>query len=321
MIGIVYHSFLIGNWKEVVTGQLKRLKDSGLYDKSDIIWFTVNLNGNDESVFDEIVKEYSKASIEYNVDNHAEYPGIRKVKELGDSHDDIKILYFHSKGVSNDYVVSHTKVRSETKYRNVNSWKECLEYFVIDKWEDCIEKLNEYDNVGVTCNSNWFWGNFWWSQSSHIKKCSEVGIWGRWDYEAWLNRGIHSPKNYEYYKFTYNPYLTYFEPDWYKNPSKLKGGKITLHKALYGTAEFQIDEGYASTELGITTDVTEVIDKKLEEQEYKRLFFRIDNDTMGGDPIYGFKKVLTIDFSLDIEPNKIYTVGIGEDQQLDLNFN
>ena len=37
MISIVYHCYLVGNWKEIVNEQLNRLKSSGLYDFADII--------------------------------------------------------------------------------------------------------------------------------------------------------------------------------------------------------------------------------------------------------------------------------------------
>ena len=183
MIGVVHHTFLTGNWKEILKSQIERLISSGLYDKADIIWFTCNLNENDENVFTDFLKDYNKIQTECHVNNGFEYPGIHKVKELGDTNEDMKILYFHAKGVSNTYTDYSTKQVNQEKIKNIQSWRECLEYFVIDKWEDCIDKLNEYDNVGVTCNSGWYWGNFCWSQSKHIKNCGLVDYGGSWSYE------------------------------------------------------------------------------------------------------------------------------------------
>jgi hypothetical protein len=322
MIGIVYHNFLTGNWKTIVTEQLKRLKDSGLYDSCDIMWATVNLNQHKEDEYKEHVKEYDKIQFDFQVNNGAEYPGIKKVKELGNTYDDIKIFYFHTKGVSNDWTEWENKERNEEKVRNVSAWRECLEYFLIDRWKESLEKLDEYDNVGVTCNGGWYWGNFWWSQSKHIKKCREVDYWSRWAYEAWLNDYVSGQKNFEWYKFTYNPYLGEIVTDWYKNPEKFKNSKIILHKALYGTSRFAIDEGYGNIPLGQLVDVTDKVNELLSRNNYEKFDLYLNHISLGiEDPVPGFRKVAYIDFSLDIDPNRIYNIGVHEGGSIELNFN
>ena len=321
MIAVVYHIFLTGNWKEVVSRQLERLKRSGLYDESDIIWFTVNLNGAEEKDFAEVTKDYAKANIEYHINNCYEYAGIKKVKELADSNDNLKILYFHAKGVSNTYTNYSTKQINEEKIKNIRAWTECLEYFVIDKWKDCVEKLNEYDNVGTTCISGWYWGNFWWSQSKHIKKCRQVDCWGRWEYEAWLNSYIEDPiSNFELFRFTYNPYVTYVHENWYKE-YKLENipAKINLLRAYYGTPQFEIDEGYSDTALNITKDVTEIVRKKLKEQNDEKFYFHVSDDTMDGSPCPSNKKFLFVEFYLNNDKN-IYKLGTHQGMFLDQAF-
>ena len=64
MISVVYHCYLVGNWKEIVNEQLNRLKSSGLYDSADIIEVTVNLDKTDKSEFENVVSNYSKLNIE-----------------------------------------------------------------------------------------------------------------------------------------------------------------------------------------------------------------------------------------------------------------
>ena len=93
MISIVYHCYLVGNWKEIVNEQLNRLKSSGLYDSADIIEVTVNLDKTDKSEFEDVVLKYPKLNVEYFTENNAEYPGIKKVRELALNHD-TKIFYF-----------------------------------------------------------------------------------------------------------------------------------------------------------------------------------------------------------------------------------
>jgi hypothetical protein len=51
-----------------------------------------------------------------------------------------------------------------------------MEYFLIEKWEDCILKLKDYDTCGVNLNTELpsikthYSGNFWWANSSYIRK-------------------------------------------------------------------------------------------------------------------------------------------------------
>jgi hypothetical protein len=320
MIGIVHHTFLTGNWQEILNSQIERLISSGLYDNADIIWFTCNLNGNDENVFTDFLKDYNKIQTECHVNNGAEYPGIHKVKELGDNNEDMKILYFHGKGVSNTYTNNETKEVNEDKVKNIQSWRECLEYFVIDKWKDCVDKLYEYDNVGVTCNGGWYWGNFWWSQSKHIKKCRPVDYWGRWDYEAWLNSYVENQTNYEFFKFTYNPYVTIIHEDWYKKiRTENDPIKITVLNAFYGTPPFEIDEGYSNIPLNVTEDVKSVIEEKLKEQNNEKFYFPVNNESMGCDPSPGNRKFLFIEFYLS-NGNNIYKLGLHEGMFFDQKF-
>jgi len=312
MIGVVHHTFLTGNWEEILKSQIERLISSGLYDSADIIWFTCNLNGNDENVFTDFLKDYNKIQTECHVNNGNEYPGIHKVKELGDTNEDMKILYFHAKGVSNTYTDNATKQVNQEKIINIQSWRECLEYFVIDKWKDCVDKLDEYDNVGVTCNGGWYWGNFWWSQSKHIKKCRPVDYWGRWDYESWLNSYVEGQTNYEFFKFTYNPYVTFIHETWYKKiRTENDPIKITVLNAFYGTPPFEIDEGYGDIPLNVTQDVKSVIEEKLKEQNNEKFYFPVNNDSMGCDPSRGHRKFLFIEFYLS-NSNNIYKLGIHE---------
>lgn len=320
MVGVVYHTYLINDWVDVVKEQLLRLKKSGLYDECDLIWVTVNLNGRTEEEFYNVVIDYPKLQIEFHTNNVAEFPGIKKVRDLCVEHPDLKVFYFHTKGVNNKYIRHNSNEISEEKIRNVRAWKECLEYFLIDNWRDCVNKLDEYDNVGVTCNGGWFWGNFWWSQSKHILKTREVGHWSRWSYEAWMNDYVEGPvKNYEYYKFTYNPYVTYMIPDWYRTPEKFNGSKIKLHKAEYGTASFEIDEGYSNYELNKTIDVTNVVENFLLKEDYNSFNVPVINEFLGVDPAFNQRKFLFIWFSLSND-SQIYKIGANEGITLNLKF-
>lgn len=319
-IGIVYHCFLTGNWKEIVREQLQRLKQSGLYDEAGIIWVTVNLNNESEDTFRNEVSEYTKINIECHTANHFEYPGIKKVKYLGDTYDDMKILYFHTKGVSNFYTDNASNQPNEEKISNIRACREFLEYFVIDRWKDCLDKLNEYDNVGPEVYNNAIGGNFWWSQSKHIKKCKPVEYWGRWDYESWLGDISGPVKNYEWYPARMNQYISRIDPDWYRADSNFIPGKIILHKAAYGTMPFEVDEGYRNYPLNITVDVTDIVSANLKMYRNKQFSIMVGNATMDCDPAVGYIKALMIEFSFDNEPNKIHKIGNNEGKFINISF-
>jgi hypothetical protein len=321
MILIVYHAFLVGNWKELVEQQISRIVESGLYDQCDFFYMTVNKQDVPEEELLNLIERYKKIDVEFTEFNHAEYLGIRKVKQIGESYDDAKILYFHTKGVSNNWRDYKTKEVSFTKSENVEFWREGLEYFVIDKWRDCVDLLDEYDNVGMSCNGGWYWGNFWWTKSQHVRKTQEVGIWGRWDYEAWLNNGVPNSKNYEYYHVGFNLYLSKLLPSLYTGElTKYRGDKLIIKNATYGTPPFEIDEGYGDMPLNVINDVTDIVKQLVEDNGGTKLKFIVDNGLLGGDPIYGYRKVVIVEFYPESNPDDVFTFGVTEGSSIDFEF-
>lgn len=320
MIFVVYHIFAVGSWKELVRKQLNRIIDSGLYDNANQIWLTINLGHSTEDEIKDFLKDYDKVNFEIHTQNYAEYPGIKKVRSLA-VENDAKIFYFHTKGVSNNWVTFNEKQPSIEKITNVNSWRECMEYFLMDRWEECVSLLDSNDNVGVSCNGGWYWGNFWWSKSEHIRKTREVELWNRWDYESWLNRDTPHSTNHEFYHIGFSPFLSNLLPEFYREEYNLyKGKKIVIVSAVYGTPPFEIDEGYNTMPLNIVDDVTDIVKKHLEEQGGYKLLFGVNNETMGGDPIFGHRKVMIVKFHPEGHEDKIYKLGITEGHGIDFEF-
>lgn len=82
---------------------------------------------------------------------------------------DYKILYLHTKGVSH--------VNNTALFHIIKSWSYYMLYSLVDKMNDCISVLDDYDTVG--CNyqialenniSPHYSGNFWWARASYLKK-------------------------------------------------------------------------------------------------------------------------------------------------------
>jgi hypothetical protein len=319
MIVVVYHVYCYDDWKIVVDEQMKRLQKSGLYESADKLFMTINLGTETEESVNEFFNQYDKFDKEYHVTNAYEYPGIKKVKDFCDENDDVKILYFHTKGVSNKYR-RHDRPDeiSEVKVKGVASWREVLEYFVIDNWKDCILKLDDYDSVGVTCDNGWFWGNFWWSTTKHIRtREMPTPHHGRWYYEAWLNQGVQG-KNYEFYKFVFNPYRCVVDKEFYDGTYHNKLNDLEIINATYGSFDIQNDEGRMACDDVVVIDVTDLILKHISE---KNTFdgISVNNEPMGEDPLWGTHKQLTVTFKIK-GFDKIHKIVFDEYRSTYLNF-
>ena len=82
-------------------------------------------------------------------------------KAIGSFKEDFNVLYLHSKGV-----------KWNNKKQCISDWVSLLLYFNIKYHEEILNKLDNYDVIGVNLsleNIIHFSGNFWWSKSSYIK--------------------------------------------------------------------------------------------------------------------------------------------------------
>jgi hypothetical protein len=177
-IHIFIHICIIQNWEEIFNDQIKYIKTSGLYDKVEKIHLGI-LGNIDKSYFndekfdilfiDERLDLYELNTINYikNICYHIDY--------------EIYILYIHTKGV-----------RKAGNEEVIKSWRNMMEYFLIEKFEECINYLNIYDTLGcnavnkyctdfekISINKNHafhYSGNFWWSKKSYIDKLPFIEI-------------------------------------------------------------------------------------------------------------------------------------------------
>lgn len=139
------------------------LEHSELYNNLDKIY--INNIGKD------LTNKYSSKFeiINYSNNTHLyEIPTLNKLIEYSNENENDNVLYIHNKGISyND------------NYQEVNDWIDMMLYFLIDKYEECLEDLKKYNTVGCNYSINpkkHFSGNFWWSQSKYLKKLTKIDI-------------------------------------------------------------------------------------------------------------------------------------------------
>jgi hypothetical protein len=174
-IAIFYHVAQIGLGAFIYQQQIHRLYASGLIQAADYMHIGVN---GDQEMFN--VPE--KAKVVYNTNWKEETETLISLKEFCDENPDYKVLYFHTKGITRETL-------------GVNAWRLMMEYFVIDKWKDCIDTLSSYDAVSCSLSSadppHSFVGNFWWANASYIQTLDYhfLNTENRTDREHWIGTG------------------------------------------------------------------------------------------------------------------------------------
>jgi hypothetical protein len=192
---IVVYFFIccINDYETVVSNIYSYIKNSSLYEKIYEIRcciYSENDNYmNHEFFADNKVKIINKL-IQNGGNTSEKYMLDILLNECKVASDDFYVLYLHSKGVSSHY--------DTIKKENIKCWTNYMLYFNIEKHDFIINKLQEYDAIGVNlnghsskpfydkfenlnnlitnegwCGPSWpmhFSGNFWWSKSSYIKQ-------------------------------------------------------------------------------------------------------------------------------------------------------
>jgi len=196
------------HYKNIFMEQINYIKSSGLYNKLDFIFITM-LGEYTEIINDNKIKliYYSPNIYEW------EFPNYKNIKYLCDNIPfNINILEIHTKGA--------------LKKPHSYEWRKYLEYFLIEKYELCLDLLNKYKCVGVNQYfyfteedkyRNLFSGNFWWSRSDYLKTLPPIEVTDdRYSIEHWIIGNLYKndyrnfislhQSDYDFYKTSIMPY-------------------------------------------------------------------------------------------------------------------
>jgi hypothetical protein len=208
-LAIFYHIFQSNLGAFIYQQQVHRLYTSGLIQEASHIHFGVN--GNQE-----LFNVPEKTIVTYNQNHKEETDTLISLRDFCKENSEYKVLYFHTKGVSKESM-------------NAESWRLMMEYFVIDKWKECVKYLENYDAVGSNLKilgpttwsdgkQSWekagtqhFVGNFWWANASYVNRLNDEFLKSnfRLDREFWIGTGggkiksLYQPKDYEPYTHFY----------------------------------------------------------------------------------------------------------------------
>jgi hypothetical protein len=156
-----------------------------------------------------------KARVQYNKRlTKDEGETVESMYKFSKENRDYKVLFFHAKGASRQFVPQ------------LHAWRMFLEYYVIDKWRECIDKLEEYDSVGVKLRMKpypHYSGNFWWANSNYLATLDENFLYtegesGKIDRELMIGTGDRfDPCDLHHVHKEMNMYDTIFTEDNYLN--------------------------------------------------------------------------------------------------------
>ena len=216
-LAIFYHIAQMGMSAFIYQQQLHRLYASGLIEAADYIHFGVN--GDNE-----LFNVPKKAIIKRNTNWKEETETLISLRDFCNQNPDYKVLYFHTKGASKGTLT-------------VNAWRLMMEYYVIDKWKECVSMLDEYDCMGSNLNTvgDTLWsdgsiskpvegsysytGTFWWTNAKHIQTLNDDLLYSdyRIDRELWIGSNPNSNPGTLYQPHECNLYMDlYSEEDYVK---------------------------------------------------------------------------------------------------------
>lgn len=193
--------------------QLTRLSESGLWDAAETIFMCTN--GIEDNFYpaQQTLAEYRHIKW-LHVSNRTdlwEYPTLDLLRRnCAAETEESFVFYWHLKGLS------------RLGDQRVNDWRKFMEYWMVDRWEDCVEKLNNnYDLVGTNIiEEPWLHssGNFWWSKASYIKKLIPLV---HPDQTPWNTVSPYTGATYDIGNFRYDheAWIASGDPTWYEMAS------------------------------------------------------------------------------------------------------
>ena len=272
----------INNWQSVITNIYNKLKTYNLYNEIDEIRCVVSCKDESFKNF-HFFLDPKIVILEHFTENFG-FTFEKKIMDylLRDSKKEIfNVLYLHSKGVSDRHINN----------KNIISWTNVMLYFCLKHFKHIINNLYNCDAIGINLITEpvlHYYGNFWWSKSSHIKNLHKCGN-NYPDAEFWVT-SINGKylSLYNHNRNLYDYYLSEYE---YSNK---------LENNIYYTFEYEnnlnISYGCDNTFVELT------LENHLKKNQVNSFVIIPANthvrDILYGDPAYGKIKNIKINNEL-----------------------
>ena len=224
------HSCTLENYStEVLDDMIAKIETSELFSRLDYI------------IINNIGIKLNKRKYAYNkkikIVNHDlntqlfEIDTLKLIHKFSELFSDINVLYMHTKGISYQ--------KDTPLFKNVKDWKDTMMYFLIDKFENCLQALKYNDSVGINFSPESMYskttphwsGNFWWSKTTYIKDLSIDSLKVKHDAEWWILSNKDA-KYVEVFNTQTNHYLNDYPVSNYSDPTELTKDEIQKNECL-----------------------------------------------------------------------------------------
>jgi hypothetical protein len=154
-----------GQWKRSFQLLLHSIKNSGLYDETDII--RIGIVNDDGIMIDDPIFYDTKFRVIY-VGKSEEYerPTLLHMRKKSEEDPEGTLYYYlHTKGIR------HFGNENEPC---ILDWIHFLLYWNIEKWGLAINNLKTHDIYGCNDTGTHYSGNFWWARKEHITSLTQT---------------------------------------------------------------------------------------------------------------------------------------------------
>ena len=225
-IKLFSHMIDIGCGKDITTEQADLLEKTGLLDEVEHAYFFAHFNADNYSWLEERWKDKKNVDIlHYSQDYQPWYEAtsVNYLQEYCHMNDEeFYVCFITHKGASH----------GPGGHQN---WRKYMQYWNIEKWKECVAKLDEgYDMCGAAFLNNpphpFYAGNFFWAKASYLRKCRRLKTppenmfkpqfegqpHHRFDLECWHGSG--NPNAYDMHPGETNRW--YLPPETYRDDMK-----------------------------------------------------------------------------------------------------
>jgi len=172
--GIYYHCFCVNDYEDRVLRTFEKIKRTGLLDQIDCIKL-VCVGRPSQQIMN--------------------LPKVETILCRSNCiHEAITLNYMYHSNTYNNVLYLHSKGVTRLKNKSVNDWIDYMEYFCIERYQDRLKDLQQYDATGVLMQYNYeltppqlhYSGNFWWATGKHIRTLSPCDESNRHCAESWI---------------------------------------------------------------------------------------------------------------------------------------
>jgi hypothetical protein len=160
------HVAMVNHWRQIVDEQILKMRISGLWERFRGLF--IGLLGSDAAGFSHPDPKVHVQHFGTDL-SAAELPTLAHLQQFflpgHAAADGALVFYVHTKGAV------HPGPGQE-------EWRRSMEHFVLLKYADCIEALDDHDVCGINWgDSGWcrmFRGNFWWARADYIRTLPDI---------------------------------------------------------------------------------------------------------------------------------------------------